>query len=141
MAQERHTTKEKDAMKAGIISLAVSALFFIGVFYYSTHVSHDTYSSKAIEKVNEVLGTSTEVIPTYPPLDRDAYDAKLLLLANRPPVATSTATTTATSTHHYLWPVKAVYPLDGAILPFNRIVAYYGNFYSTKMGVLGEYPA
>jgi len=39
-----------------------------------------------------------------------------------------------------LWPVKTVYPNTGAILPFNRIVAYYGNLYSKKMGVLGEYP-
>jgi uncharacterized membrane protein YbaN (DUF454 family) len=39
-----------------------------------------------------------------------------------------------------LWPVKTVYPNAGALLPFNRIVAYYGNLYSTKMGVLGEYP-
>jgi hypothetical protein len=38
------------------------------------------------------------------------------------------------------WPVKTVYPNAGAILPFSRIVAYYGNLYSTKMGVLGEYP-
>jgi hypothetical protein len=38
------------------------------------------------------------------------------------------------------WPVKTPYPLPGALLPFNRIVAYYGNFYSTHMGVLGEYP-
>lgn len=38
------------------------------------------------------------------------------------------------------WPVKADYPLAGAILPFNRIVAFYGNLYSKKMGVLGEYP-
>lgn len=39
------------------------------------------------------------------------------------------------------WPVKAQpYPLEGAILPFKRIVAYYGNLYSKKMGVLGEYP-
>ncbi len=37
------------------------------------------------------------------------------------------------------WPVKSVYPLAGAILPFNRVVAFYGNLYSTKMGVLGEY--
>lgn len=38
------------------------------------------------------------------------------------------------------WPVKnAPYPLPGAILPFNRIVAYYGNMYSKNMGVLGEY--
>src|SRR6476620_10260954 len=25
------------------------------------------------------------------------------------------------------WPVKHDYPLAGAILPFNRVVAYYGN--------------
>ena len=39
------------------------------------------------------------------------------------------------------WPVKNdVVPIDGAILPYNRIVAYYGNLYSKKMGALGEYP-
>ncbi|OOQ60896.1 hypothetical protein [Mucilaginibacter pedocola] len=38
------------------------------------------------------------------------------------------------------WPVKkAPYPLPGAILPFNRIVAYYGNMYSKNMGALGQY--
>lgn len=39
------------------------------------------------------------------------------------------------------WPPKTVYPKEGALLPFNRIVAYYGNFYSVQMGVLGAYPA
>ncbi len=38
------------------------------------------------------------------------------------------------------WPVKSPYPLAGAILPFNRIVAFYGNLYSKKMGILGELP-
>ncbi len=38
------------------------------------------------------------------------------------------------------WPVKSAYPLPGALLPFNRIIAYYGNFYSTHMGILGELP-
>ncbi len=38
------------------------------------------------------------------------------------------------------WPPKDAYPLPGALLPYNRIVAYYGNFYSKRMGVLGEYP-
>jgi hypothetical protein len=38
------------------------------------------------------------------------------------------------------WPVKAPLPLAGAVLPFNRIVAYYGNLYSTRMGILGELP-
>jgi hypothetical protein len=38
------------------------------------------------------------------------------------------------------WPAKSIYPDEGAILPYNRIVAYYGNFYSKNMGVLGQYP-
>ncbi|WDF57053.1 hypothetical protein [Mucilaginibacter sp. KACC 22063] len=38
------------------------------------------------------------------------------------------------------WPVKnAPYPKPGAILPFYRVVAYYGNMYSKNMGVLGQY--
>ncbi len=76
------------------------------------------------------------------------------------PVATTTATsittaTSATSTkaktatkkivvakpQKSIWPAAgAPYPLGGAPLPFNRIVAYYGNFYSKGMGVLGQYP-
>lgn len=40
-----------------------------------------------------------------------------------------------------LWPVaNDEYPLDGAILPYKRIIAYYGNMYSKQMGALGEYP-
>jgi hypothetical protein len=36
------------------------------------------------------------------------------------------------------FPVKTAYPLPGAILPFKRVVTYYGNFYSKGMGILGE---
>jgi hypothetical protein len=38
------------------------------------------------------------------------------------------------------WPVKTAYPKGGALLPFNRIVSYYGNLYSKRMGILGELP-
>ncbi|HMN10436.1 MAG TPA: hypothetical protein PKC83_16795 [Gemmatimonadaceae bacterium] len=38
-----------------------------------------------------------------------------------------------------LWPVKGPAPLPGSILPHKRIVAYYGNPLSRRMGVLGEY--
>lgn len=84
-----------------------------------------------------------EVIPT---LDTALYDKKMNQLANNPIVAVSTSTATSTTAttsapiKKPLWPVKTVYPNYGALLPFNRIVAYYGNFYSKQMGVLGEYP-
>jgi hypothetical protein len=38
------------------------------------------------------------------------------------------------------WPVNAPAALPGAILPNNRIVCYYGNPNSTRMGALGEFP-
>jgi hypothetical protein len=88
--------------------------------------------------------TSAPVAPV-PQLDKGAYDAKMIAIAN---LGTSTsATTTAThatssvQTKPRLWPAQTVYPNAGALLPFNRIVAYYGNFYSKQMGVLGQYPA
>jgi hypothetical protein len=60
------------------------------------------------------------------PIDTAAYDRINLALAN--------GDTTGK------WPVKGPYPSPGAVLPFNRILAYYGNLYSTRMGALGEYP-
>ncbi|MFT4022540.1 MAG: hypothetical protein QM664_02005 [Flavihumibacter sp.] len=38
------------------------------------------------------------------------------------------------------WPVASRLPVNGAILPYKRVVAYYGNLYSTRMGILGELP-
>ena len=104
--------------------------------------------------------TSTVVqgnfVTTTALLDTALYNRKLLELANLPvirvktivPLPTSTmASSTVTSTIVFstttapsAWPVKTAYPNAGALLPFDRIVAYYGNFYSTQMGVLGEYP-
>lgn len=63
---------------------------------------------------------------TLTPLDTAAYNRKMLQIAN--------------GDSSGKWPVKAPYPLPGAILPFKRVVAYYGNLYSKNMGVLGEYP-
>jgi len=60
-------------------------------------------------------------------VNKKEYDDRILKLAN--------GDTTG------FWPVKPQpYPLKGAILPFKRIVAYYGNLYSKNMGILGEYP-
>ncbi len=37
-----------------------------------------------------------------------------------------------------LWPVKGPAPLAGSILPAKRIIAFYGNPLSRRMGILGE---
>lgn len=94
------------------------------------------------------VGTTTAQVvtkPTIPPLNTLEYDKRLLALAQ---VATSSPwyeaflshTTASTTVPRPLWPVRQAYPADSrALLPFNRIVAYYGNFYSKQMGALGEY--
>lgn len=78
-------------------------------------------------------------------LDRDAYDRKMRQLAHLPevepqaPPAVNGAPPPEAPKPR--WPVTdAPYPNFGAILPFKRIVAYYGNFLAKTMGVLGEYP-
>jgi len=35
------------------------------------------------------------------------------------------------------WPVYGAVPLEGALLPYHRIVAFYGNLYTPAMGILG----
>ncbi len=118
----------------GVIVLAFVYLFFFANIFQTEYRS---LAADAPEKF----------IP-LPVFNRADYDARLLALAHlgvgplselsgpTPKSATSTATSTPT-----LWPVKTAYPDAGAILPFKRIVAYYGNFYSKGMGVLGEYPS
>src|SRR5499426_3706528 len=37
-----------------------------------------------------------------------------------------------------LWPIETPPPLPGAVLPAKRIVAFYGNPLSKRMGILGQ---
>ena len=53
------------------------------------------------------------------------------------PALSTTGDTTRTDSR---WPVKGPDPLPGSILPAKRIVAYYGNPLSKRMGILGELP-
>ena len=96
------------------------------------------YSSLVRTEYVSVAANAAETfipLPPAPVLNKADYDARLLALAH-----VDISTTTAASSTPRLWPVKTVYPNAGAILPFKRVVAYYGNFYSKGMGVLGEYP-
>ena len=85
-----------------------------------------TAIDKQVSKKGETV-VEKQQQPVVIPTDTLAYNKKITALAN--------GDTTG------LWPVKKQpYPLAGAILPYKRIIAYYGNLYSKKMGVLGEYP-
>ncbi len=111
-------------------SLGVVAFAVIYIFGFSNLFATEYRSAFA--------DVAERFIP-LPELNKTDYDARLLALAH---VATTTitSTTTVASSTPRLWPVKTVYPNVNAVLPFKRVVAYYGNFYSKDMGVLGEYP-
>lgn len=121
----------------------ISILVYLGVFIciiFGLYVlsSKDFFSVQYVKVKAQV--ESAPVVKPILTLDITAYNLKLDQLAHIKPVATTTATSTASTTKKTLWPIKTVYPNAGAILPFSRIVAYYGNFYSTGMGILGQYP-
>jgi hypothetical protein len=82
------------------------------------------FLSERVVNAEPVVEAPLEV----PTLDTGAYDLKLRQLAHL-----------KEDQEPGLWPAKTVYPKIGALLPSNRIVAYYGNFYSKGMGVLGQY--
>lgn len=123
-----------------VLFLIFPEYFINGQQYVKDEVANDEI--KKVEKVEKIE-----------PLDTVLYDKKLNELANNPPPkppvtkivkdpktgVETTVTVEPKPAPANIWPVKTAYPNAGAILPFKRIIAYYGNLYSTKMGVLGEY--
>jgi hypothetical protein len=140
-----------------VLPIFVFILFFVFPEFFGS------ISYKKIDQKENVFAQEEKqkelAVPAFPPLDTVAYDKKVKELANNPPdpivfetVKTVTKDKNGKSitkitkvpvspqpVKTHFWPVKVVYPNPGAILPFKRIVAYYGNLYSTKMGVLGQY--
>jgi hypothetical protein len=143
-----------------VVATGIVGIFFYGAFL--TNIFLGTYKILGnVGPLQNVSSSTSAVNGTnaffsgLTPINPAAYDAKLLAIANVPPrtitvMVTSTIPGTTTIARSKViktfpgvsaWPVKtAPLPGAGALLPFNRIVAYYGNFYSTQMGVLGEYP-
>ena len=120
------------------------------VFFY---MFPEFFSSVAFYQKNDqianIIKPKIKSTPLLPPLDTARYDKKINEIANNPAIKVvvpkkdkdgKEIPVPVAPPKTYLWPVKTVYPNPGALLPFNRIVAYYGNLYSTKMGALGQYP-
>jgi hypothetical protein len=132
------------------IAIVVGVAAVVAAYYFLPAALSVSYSDSS------PTASSTPKAPTIPPLDTHLYDTELLSLAHvattspwylsflegtTTPIDPATGQATSTLVKQPLWPVKAAYPEDSrAILPSHRIVAYYGNFYSTGMGVLGQYP-
>jgi len=117
--------------------IILSAVFLLSSLILFSNCSQSSGVKKTVAKgaaakdtTKKVAAVAKDTVPvkvTYPPLDKHLYDSLMKRLAH--------GDTTGR------WPVKnAPYPLPGAILPFKRVVAFYGNLYAKKMGILGELP-
>lgn len=112
----------KISQLAGMLLVAVTS---VGVLTSCTSDAKKTSTKTTSASVTDSTGVEEDT-NTRLPIDTAKYNAKDKKLAN--------GDTTGR------WPVKnQPYPLDGAILPFKRVVVYYGNLHSKKMGALGEY--
>lgn len=158
MPRPRHT-QSGFTVKSVLVTLVVFVAA-VGALLYAldyTNIFTGEYKRSAGDKnvATDLAKAADAIVNTAvaaPVLNFADYDSRMFALAHRTSsstiatttvkvkVGTTTVSEIATSTKTYLWPAKTVYPNVGAILPFKRIVAYYGNFYSTGMGVLGEYP-
>ena len=142
----KHDKHRLYGIAAGVGVCALATAGFLGFERYERVTYTRTDTALAAVKDATVTAPVAPTLPQLPPLDTALYDKLMLQVANVPVLPTLPASSTKTSTtpapapKPSKWPVKTAYPLPGAILPFHRIVAYYGNFYSKQMGVLGEYP-
>ena len=104
------------------------AITLTGLLTNCSNQSKKTNESTTGQAEKELIKGETASEPTTPlPTDTAIYNKLMVGLAN--------GDTTLR------WPVKKQpYPQAGAILPGKRIVAYYGNLYSKKMGILGQLP-
>jgi hypothetical protein len=124
--------------KAALFALSVTT---VSVLF--TSCSQNNSATKSIvetpaKKIEAVKGVDPSKKPaetvaaspvpvSYAPINHAQYDLLVKKLAH----GDSTGK----------WPVKNTpYPLPGAILPYKRVVAFYGNLYSKGMGILGELP-
>jgi hypothetical protein len=78
------------------------------------------------ENTIDTIAPKSKPVKVVEVLDSAGYRAKILYMLN--------------GDSSGKWFKNGPYPLPGAILPNKRIVAFYGNLYSTRMGILGELP-
>ena len=118
-------------IKPKLFITSVAFLAFAGFFTSCSESNSKTGGDKSAIKADGALANTDSEIEEdsaaeLEPIDTALYNKKIKELAN--------GDTTGK------WPVKKQpYPLAGAILPYKRVVTYYGNLYSKKMGALGEY--
>ncbi len=115
------------------VSCFLTQLFIICCIGCNQGIKTDTIHAGILADMPGKLKPATKTEKSSPlsptgtlTFDTAGYNKKMLALSNDDPGGK--------------WPVKTPFPLPGAIFPDNRVIAFYGNLYSKRMGILGELP-
>lgn len=111
---------------AGLVAVAILLYAFVIRGNGNSAVAAQGQKDTVLNPEKKQGNTATEALSSNSTLDTALFNNRLIHITN--------------GDSSGKWPVKSPYPLPGAILPFKRIIAYYGNLYSKQMGILGELP-
>jgi hypothetical protein len=105
------------------IFVAVATLFLVLIFAYNSSFKNSPVKASTNSNKADTIETG---INSKPPGLSLSYKKKMNHVLN--------------GDSSGKWKVNAAEPLPGAVLPYKRIIAFYGNLYSKNMGILGELP-
>lgn len=101
--------------------------FLVAVFLLIALIYYPGLLNSAVVKPGNVNTTElTGTVSKPRPADLKLYKEKMLHIIN--------------GDSSGRWVVNDKVPGEGAVLPYKRIIAFYGNLYSKQMGILGELP-
>ncbi|HKC36352.1 MAG TPA: hypothetical protein VKB95_09835 [Chitinophagaceae bacterium] len=103
--------------------VAVSTLFLVLVFAYYPCFKNSSVNVSTVSVKTDTGENDLDLKPVEPSL---SYKEKMDHIIN--------------GDSSGKWKAGQTEPLAGAILPYKRIIAFYGNLYSKNMGILGELP-
>jgi len=106
-----------------ILFAGIATLFLVLIFSYYPYFKNSSGAASIVPSIKDT--SESEIAPKRfePTL---SYKAKMDHIIN--------------GDSSGKWKIKESEPLPGAILPYKRIIAFYGNLYSKNMGILGELP-
>ncbi len=103
--------------------VAVATAFLVLIFSYYPYFKNSPVNTSVVAVKKDTLEVGVDAKPVEPSL---SYTEKMKHIIN--------------GDSSGRWRVGETEPLAGAVLPYKRIIAYYGNLYSKNMGILGELP-
>jgi len=105
------------------IFVAVTILFLVLMLAYYLNFKKSPVNVSVVSPNNDTTETKVSPKPSEPSL---SFKEKMDHMIN--------------GDSSGRWTSNRPEPLPGAILPYKRIIAFYGNLYSKNMGILGELP-